>query len=62
MTPSSGQNVIFNKYKNINVQIQVLSPLRLGEEFCFYRVTLNTVGPLLSGHPGDFENWPLNRG
>ena len=21
----------------------------------------NTVGPLLSGHPGDFENWPLNR-
>ena len=20
-----------------------------------------TVGPLLSGHPGDFENWPLNR-
>ena len=23
---------------------------------------LTTVGPLLSGHPGDFENWPLNRG
>ena len=22
----------------------------------------NRVGPLLSGHPGDFENWPLNRG
>ena len=20
------------------------------------------VGPLLSGHPGDFENWPFNRG
>ena len=24
-----------------NVQVQVLSPLRLGEKFCFYRVTLN---------------------
>ena len=23
---------------------------------------VNTVGPLLSGHPGDFENWPLDRG
>ena len=22
----------------------------------------NTVGPLLSGHPRDFENWLLNRG
>ena len=22
----------------------------------------NTVGPLLRGHPRDFENWPLNRG
>ena len=22
----------------------------------------NTGGPLLSGHPQDFENWPLNRG
>ena len=23
---------------------------------------ISTVGPLLSGHPWDFENWPLNRG
>ena len=22
----------------------------------------NTGGPILSGHPQDFENWPLNRG
>ena len=22
----------------------------------------HTVGPLLSGHPRDFRNWPLNRG
>ena len=26
------------------------------------RIHVTTVGPLLSGHPGDFENWPLNRG
>ena len=26
------------------------------------QVHVNTVGPLLSGHPWDFENWPLNRG
>ena len=22
----------------------------------------STAGPLLNGHPWDFENWPLNRG
>ena len=22
----------------------------------------SSVGPLLSGHPRDFENWPLDRG
>ena len=25
-------------------------------------IYLNTVQPLLSGHPQDFEKWPLNRG
>ena len=32
------------------------------KSFHIPRLYRTTVGPLLSGHPRDFENWPLNRG
>ena len=36
--------------------------LRKLKELVYTIYFLCAVGPLLSGHPPDFENWPLNRG
>ena len=45
MTPSSGQDIgimfTITDNRNIKVEVQVQSPLRLGKAFCFYGVTLN---------------------
>ena len=40
----------------------VLAPIQQANDLFDVISQCNTVGPLFSGHPRDFENWPLNRG
>ena len=64
---------IFKKNRNVLDSVDIREMIKaaavddahlIGEwyQVLFYFFSRTTVGPLLSGHPGDFENWPLNRG
>ena len=58
-----------SKYNSVHLLIvdfvdtTVLSSVACKYEFAYFvSFFITTVRPLLSGHPRDFEKWPLNRG